>query len=147
MLKKQENLAIGISSLNKKALLKKLVYLSIFIIITLFLVLYYFGLIRFSCPFITFLGFKCMTCGATRSLSALLNDMNLISALTYNPLIFFWIFVFGLSYVDFFSFTCLQTKTNLFQRFALYIQKKKYLTLLLYVSFILNLLYLNDILL
>lgn len=145
MLKKQENLENGSFSQVHRLPIKKFLYLSLFTTTSLVLVLDYLGKINFVCPFYSFFNLKCLTCHSTRAINVLLVDHDIIAALIHNPLVFLWITIFGISFIDFFSFTCLQKKTNLFQKFTIYIQKKKYLTIFFYIICILNLLYLNNI--
>ena len=112
MLKKQENLENGSFSQVHRLPIKKFLYLSLFTTTSLVLVLDYLGKINFVCPFYSFFNLKCLTCHSTRAINVLLVDHDIIAALIHNPLVFLWITIFGISFIDFFSFTCLQKKNK-----------------------------------
>lgn len=119
--------------------------IGLFIVVNFCLAGYATGWIEYQCPFLRFLDIHCITCGTTRACHAL-SSGEVISAFLFNPLVFLWIFVATLSYIDFAAISLLNRNSQLFRRFVLFIQNNKRLQLLFVLTCLLNLCYVNGLL-
>ena len=138
MLKKQENLENGNFSLKIRILLVGLFFLTSSIIF-----LYVIGDVGFYCPFNYYLNFKCLTCNSTTAFRELINGGSLLSVLNLNPLFFFWVFVYFLSFFDFTLYVFFNKQRSCLHQGMIFIEKHILLRYLVYVVFIMNLFYLN----
>jgi len=140
MRKRQENWVIGNSSLKHRLFL-----LGLFFLISLLIFLYIIGELTFDCPFNRFFNFKCLTCGSTTAFRYLINGEGFFKVFTLNPLFYFWVIIFSLSYFDFMMFTVLNFKSNLLYKLIIKIERNLFIRYSCYLVFILNLVYLNFI--
>ena len=140
MRKNQEFWMSGNSSLKHRVLL-----LILFFLISSLIFLYIIGEVIFYCPFNKFLDFNCLTCGSTTAFRELINGGGLSSVFAHNPLFYFWVIVFSISYFDFMTFTVFYFKINLLYKLMIIIESKLFIRYLLYLVFIFNLVYLNFI--
>ena len=140
MRKRQENWVSGNSFLNHRLFL-----LGLFFLISLLIFLYIIGELTFDCPFNRFFNFKCLTCGSTTAFRYLITGEGFFSVFTLNPLFYFWVIIFSLSYFDFMMFTVLNFKSNLLYKLIIKIERNLFIRYSCYLVFILNLVYLNFI--
>ena len=140
MRKRQENWVIGNSSLKHRLFL-----LGLFFLTSLLIFSYIIGELNFDCPFNRFFNFKCLTCGSTAAIRCLLNGGGFFSVFTLNPLFYFWVIIFSLSYFDFMMFIVFKFKSNLLYKLIIKIERNLFIRYSCYLVFILNLVYLNFI--
>ena len=140
MRKNQEFWVIGNFSLKHRLLL-----LVLFCLVSVLIFLYVFGDVVFYCPFNKFLNFNCLTCGSTTAFRELINGGGLSSVFAHNPLFYFWVIIFSISYFDFMIFTVFYFKINLLYKLMILIENKLVIRYSIYLVFICNLVYLNFI--
>lgn len=138
MHKRQENWVSGNSFLNHRVFL-----LGLFFLTSLLIFLYIFGELNFNCPFSKFFNFKCLTCGSTSAFRSLINGGGFFSVFKLNPLFYFWVIIFSLSYFDFMMFTVFNFKSDLLYKLIIKIEKNLIIRYSCYLIFILNLLFIN----
>ena len=138
MRKRQENWVSGNSFLNHRLFL-----LGLFFLTSLLIFSYIIGELNFDCPFNSFFNFKCLTCGSTTAFRYLINGGDFFSVFKLNPLFYFWVIVFALSYFDFMMFTVFNFKSNLLYKLIIKIERNLFIRYSCYLVFILNLIFLN----
>lgn len=83
----------------------------VFLMVSVYLLLFLFDFIDLDCPFITYLNFYCPMCQSTRSFRFLLQGQ-LLDSFKLNPLLLFWIYLCLITYVDFAIVTLFQNKDS-----------------------------------
>lgn len=122
----------------------------IFSSVVLSIVLWWFDQVELSCPFYTYLGLHCPMCRSTRATHALV-ELRIVDAFLLNPLLFLWLYLFSISFIE---FTILMNFQDGFARLSLMRQKiplfdsqlfwnNKRIQTVVKISMICNIVYLN----
>ena len=121
----------------------------LFIFVSITIIFWWNDYIEYVCPIYQHLGIYCSMCKATRATKLLLEGQ-VLNGFLMNPLVFVWLFLLGLSYLDFCMKTCFREDNVVVQMFhqCIYLKIEYYLSSRNFQkifggSMILNMYYLN----
>ena len=84
----------------------------LFIFVTSILILWWAGKLNFNCPIYSLTSIYCPMCKSTRAVN-LLFELQLRDSLLMNPMLLFWVYFLGISYIKFTLETLLNYHTGI----------------------------------